>query len=1141
MEKSSLSPLLDLGPAVAVTILLSDWCRYSLSERLWYHFCLTNALTGSKEQTRQSSKEREYLNQQKNQNFHFNNVDELLTSKRGFASKSFKIEEVCGVARLLECIPTKQWHKLLRRHKKQLKNSIRSFNDNAVAVRKKKDVFCHEPEVLPLPMNPYTRVVFAYEITRIAFCVDASPSLTSTFGFSMSQKSGYERECCPMDRLPNMTRSFFMSLIEPITTPSASSKVVWSPILAVTVLAVYPRASGGSPTSVLVRDYRVTDKDSAALLCKKIEEWAFGVVETEIARRLSHPCIENQQEIPGSLVTSYDAGVIPMYSSSLRDLLNASDAALTSLSSDARPCIVVATDCRSVVCEGVIDMVSDADRIDTPLVVLDLSNRNSHSNFSSSHQYLYQEAREADVSGYGLSFNLTTYDPGGATFPLHLSDDSEALHSLCGATGGCFFDSDLLHEAAKSKAGLVDPSSPLSADHYFSFKRHSIQPNGVQWYILFSLSQLSEAMYSTTMGKVVQPDYLRIRFLADENTELTRKSSTSNVMDPRQVQKSEWQSGIMDGRRITVSKENHGIDVSGGLSRRSHARKIFSTYIINPIPIQGILLMRVKEGYRAKQYGQNTSDPGRVSIQMILPLDLGIVLHYELSYSALPGELFVGFAHIKIELSGDVNFIGMMKSDFLQQNQRNSSDTAVQQFSERICRLLRWIRKEDMLLSHLSPLNWSNQLSSPDTMFVKRLGTLSRIQRMRFFRCDQFDCVCVGRMPWIVEDDLFRDFKSVDNGELELIELITDWATQTIEKEAKFVRRTGSVGGLGSYCMIELKRSSIVSRLVTVKLEISCGSGSSNCALLSYLKNMIAQIKEIQVLPKQLGQNLVRSRLSRPSIIDRKERIFESQLNHDSWDLVQDSELLSLLMRRRSEIGKFLLLDSADDRVVFAKLVETPTTTLSDPGDLLQYHLAVLQDKVLVDVYMENEGGVFLSNAQRSSRYETVKKATFGNKTKFQRMVMILQHLDQECGHALKCRTSLLNVFNDSPHIFNSEEEENHLWYVRKLLPYASKLTVRLRFFVHEWGSANTILQAHLEDTLISQSFGAKVAKLPIEFGNDFDDLGGGVWYVIEFDKQTMSMVHLSLAHHCEVSDADGRSFSYREMTFFTFGITDVS
>ena len=71
-------------------------------------------------------------------------------------------------------------------------------------------------------------------MTRIAFCVDASPSLTSTFGV-IGNSNG---PCCALDRLPDMARTFFNSLIEPVSASSLGDPGLWCPVIAVTVIAV---------------------------------------------------------------------------------------------------------------------------------------------------------------------------------------------------------------------------------------------------------------------------------------------------------------------------------------------------------------------------------------------------------------------------------------------------------------------------------------------------------------------------------------------------------------------------------------------------------------------------------------------------------------------------------------------------------------------------------------------------------------------------------------------------------------------------------------------------------------------------------------------------------------------------------------
>ena len=1079
-----------MGNAVTVTLLLSDWERYCLSERVAYHFHLTEAIVphdASVRRRKQEEREEDTL--------------------------------FCGVSSLLECVPTQQWHRLTRRQKRALKNEIRQFNVQAEAARQKQ-IYCHEPSKLPLRLNPASRVYFAYEMTRIAFCLDASPTLTSTFG-----TSGDDGGCCPMDRLANMARTFFTSLVEPIPVPSTTNKGVWRPQLAVTVLAVYPQQGGGSMTGLLVRDFRVTDADSAELLASKIEEWALGEVEAEIARRLSR-----RSGLAG-FYKAYDAWTVPMHSSSLRDLLDAGDVALSTLSSWARPCIVLATDGRSVSCDGIIDIVSDSDRVDIPVVVLDLSSPSSRGTGCPTWQ---DEGEE--------KFHLLNYDPCGAMFPLHLSDDTEALYGICKATDGCFFDSKLLNEAALTNAGHVDPDSPLVADHFFSFKRHTIRPNGVQWYMLFSLSPLSPTFHSG-WGRLVPPEYIQ------------RKLSAMSRIDPpikeRNGRRTQIQVAGAHGQaerqappdlRQISSKEYVRAQSSESLlsQRKPQVRSTFSTYVINPIRIQGLLLMRVREGYRAKQYGQSTHDPDKVFIQFTLPLELGTVIHYELSYKALPGHNhMVGFANIKIELSGESGFIQSVKNDFLHhQGQRSRPLTMAQQVSARLCKVLRWIRKEDMLQSYLSPVKWSDQLSQSGTPFVRRLGTLTLVQRRRHLRCDQFDCVCVGRMPYIHETDFLSEFTSVDNGEQELIEAVASWSTQTIRDRKCYVKRTGSESDdLASYCVVELRRSATASRVFTISVEGFGGfQASDRLSLLASLKELLAELKDVEVLPKQMGQYLVGAQTKK---LDerhrRKQEILESQHNHANWDLLKDPELLPLLMKRRTEIGNFLLLESSDDRALFAKLVpeDNAKNEIGDPGDLVQYQLAILSDKVVVNLYMESEGGVFFP-------FRETENSRQKRGTKFHSMVKILKRRDQECGRALRSRTTLLRIF-ERDNRSEISEKEDHLSCVQRLLEYSSRDSIRLRFFHPGSGAANNILRSFTEDMLLSQSFGTRVAKLLIDPSFDIHNLGPGDWFLIVYDKDTMSIAHLSWSEKSEVSEEDGRGFAYRKMTFFTIGISDVS
>ena len=967
----------------------------------------------------------------------------------------------------------------------------------AEKLRQQRSLACYQPKKLPLPVNPSTRIFFAYEMTRIAFCVDASPSLTSTFGV-IGNSNG---PCCALDRLPDMARTFFNSLIEPVSASSLGDPGLWCPVIAVTVIAVFPLGKK-SETSLLVRDFRVHDVKSAELLADRIDEWMHSEVELGISERM---CRRNKTNSWG----------VPMNSSSLRDILEVGDYALSVLSSQARPLIVVATDGRSISCDGIVDVFSEIDRVDSPVVILDLSMPETHA---------MEEKPGRMLSGKN-ELNFLTYDPGGpSAFPLHLSDDSEALYGICRATGGCFLDSDLLTEASKSVAGQ-NPAT--ETPNHYSFKRRFVKMNGVQWLILFSLSPLSPTFHSM-WAKLAPPQYLRKRLHMGMVDAPVAADGQNNAITFNRHDNSVKQGS--DNRRLGINESSPGIHKRP----HNHSRVTFSIYVVSPIRIKALLLMRIKEGYRARQYGLSTQDADKVSIQFTLPLELGTVLHYELSYKALSSQHhMVGSAHIKIELSGDLGFIQSVKKDFLRQGSDGRLFTMAQKVSARLCQVLRSIRKEDCLQSYLCPpSSWSDQLSTPDTPFVRRLASLTTLQRRRHFQFDEFDVVCSGRMPYNMDDEFLSEFISVDNGEQELADNLSEWATQTAKAKSLYVKSMSTCDGTTSYCLVELIQSPVAPRLFSINLQFYGGTlPSDRFDLLSALKHSIFDLKDVDVLNKQMGPYLFE--VSNCSFW--KKRNVEIQNHYASWDLVNDPELLLLLMKRRSEMGKFLLLHSSDDRALFGKLVpealvtKHATNDLGDsPGDLVQYQIAILSDKVNITLHMESECGIFFPF-----------RSMGGEASRFNGMVRILRRRDQECGRALRSRTNLLRVFQADQGDTVGSEEESHYSSVQRMLAYSSRVSRKLRFFNSAAGGANDILEQMTESLLLSKSFGVRAAKLKIKPEESISDENAGLWFIIQFDRHTMSIVHLSLVDKIEENEDSG-SQTYRHLTFFTSGVSDL-
>ena len=571
--------------ASGVSVLLSDYSKFGFAERICYHFDLIGTLTSTPPSKNTATTVANDSNEQ------LKATSSHITATEAEENDKFPIFQstkspVCGVSSLLECVPVNALNKLPKRHRRLLRSRFKEFNSKARLARfasssslssSNERSNCHQPKSLPLKLTPTTRFSFAYEVTNVVLCVDASPSLVATFG-NHNEK---DDAICALDRLGPMVQKYLSALVRTIpgsVSPSAidsflissgklsfnedhgpkMSKNVgssnnslpslgqeddkredgWSPELAVTVIALYPdencSSHNGIPQnffsshdneesldeekktnrsdthhdhcnndlygqindrkiSMLVRDYRVVDEASANKLATKIREWAMKEVESTIAARWcgsfpsSRRFISCNQEIPDEWTA--------LASSSLNDMIKASKNALSvTLPPEGRPCFVIATDCRSVSCDPILETASNQDLEDIPVHVLDLSASQSHRKTrpwekeSLSPQNVNKTNHiESTVNKvpYNQPLFLSVDHDGPFSFPLNLSDESEALYEICRHTGGCFFDSRLLNLAVKAVAGNVDSDSPFYNDQYFSLRRRALWPNAVQWLVQY--------------------------------------------------------------------------------------------------------------------------------------------------------------------------------------------------------------------------------------------------------------------------------------------------------------------------------------------------------------------------------------------------------------------------------------------------------------------------------------------------------------------------------------------------------------------------------------------------------------------------------------------------------------------------------
>ena len=523
-----------LGESAGIALLLSNHSLFGLPERVCYHFDLIETLRRSGEDNDDTDDKGGDSGAAASGSGGRGGVRSVaVATPHNSAPVTSAGNTFCGVSSLLECVPqippnkqTKKLRRLLRNRVKEFNLEARLFRSAGSSASVTSSPRCYQPPSLPLRPKPTTRVTFAYEMTSLVLCLDASSTITSTFGnlrtaaSRSSSDDGEDGAICALDRLGGIVRRYLTALVEPVpgavatnttktdetgdsATSSAGSNTPaswWMPELRVTVLAVFPKASSyvsvgsvlpllendenesGSElgrTSLLVRDYRVTDLHSAEELASAVEEWALSKVEAIIASRLSQAGGRTNDRIDS------------MSSSSLRDLLEICDDALAStLPPEGRPAVALATDCRSVDCQSVLEILGNTRRTDVPVHVLDLSLRHSQPSLAQASRggridaaNQPKAANEIPATQQHLAGNkFQTFDDNGPeTFPLGMSDDAEALYDLCRATGGCFLDRALLEEASSTTAGQVPSDSVLHGDHYLAFRRRALRPNAIQW------------------------------------------------------------------------------------------------------------------------------------------------------------------------------------------------------------------------------------------------------------------------------------------------------------------------------------------------------------------------------------------------------------------------------------------------------------------------------------------------------------------------------------------------------------------------------------------------------------------------------------------------------------------------------------
>jgi hypothetical protein len=590
--------------------------------------------------------------------------------------------------------------------------------------------------------------------------------------------------------------------------------------------------------------------------------------------------------------------------------------------------------------------------------------------------------------------------------------------------------------------------------------------------------------------------------------------------------------------------------------RGAQTRTVFSVYAISPVRVKSILMMRLIEGFRARKYGQNTSDEDKLSVHLTVPLEFGIVVHYEFSYVASPYyNVLMGSAHVKIELSGDPNFIKSVKNDFINHQVGPIRDqgtvTIAQRMSAQLCKFIRWIRKEDAFDSYLTPREWNVHLQ-PGSNFLRRLGTMSSVQRHRHFDVDSsIEVVCVGGDPFSNQESLLSEFIQEENGENELFRALLKFSTQTmIDRRCYIKQLPSSRRDLAMYCLINVKRSSEAARLFSVSLEFfGCQDERERIAIVQGLKDKLRSCAaSLVLLEKPLSRYLKMLKQRKAGNIERS----QSFLHRAHWTLTKDDDLIAIIcQRRRSSIGNFMLLDSSRNHALLGKFVSSKTLVQGQERsslNLVLYHIRATstKDRVSVEIYMETERGYLnpFSFSFRAPFYEFFER---------------VKRRDEECSLALRSRRRLLSVFGtpneirptpsttssnvttDVDKIYSGEEQEEDIC---RLLVYANTTTKHLRFFKSGAGAANDALSTLTVETILSTHSGTTdISELNIDPTKTVGTCTKGRWFLIRHDNHTLSFLHFTLSEESMGLDGgdDGVvAMMSRQFTFHTVYSADL-
>ena len=309
-------------------------------------------------------------------------------------------------------------------------------------------------------------------------------------------------------------------------------------------------------------------------------------------------------------------------------------------------------------------------------------------------------------------------------------------------------------------------------------------------------------------------------------------------------------------------------------------------------------------------------------------------------------------------------------------------------------------------------------------------------------------------------------------------------------------------------------------------------SAESRLSVLSSLKHDLRNHTDILVLEKCISNYV---NVTRP--MTALSRQWSPYFVHaKNWELLQDSEVLPLITKRRNEIGNFFILHSDAERGVFAKFVksceqEDPVVEQKDGStssphlDIVIYQVISKANGIYVDIYMEASHSTFHPFSARRAN------------TTFAKLSERVRKRDVDCARNVKSRTNLLAALDDGK-CTNVQNRKQEAEDVMRLIKISKCTKKHLRFFSLEGsGLANDILSHLTTECITSESFHTRASRLSI--GQNVSIMNySGTWFVMRLDWYILSLMCLEVIDH--IQEMNGTSQNFRRLSIFTAAIMDL-